>query len=145
MFFWRDIDVSAFFAKTNNGAGGMGQLGKISSLKDLPKPAALLAAVRSAVAQRESPASATKRARKPGKELPVPADLKRALGKNAKAAATFRAFSPSHRRAYLDWIADAKLPATRAKRIATTIDCLAAGKRHDWKYQESRQRNSRKK
>jgi uncharacterized protein YdeI (YjbR/CyaY-like superfamily) len=141
LFFWRDIDVSGCLPKTNHGAAGMGQFGRIASLKDLPSKSALLACVRSAVAQRESPSSAKMRARKPAKELPVPSDLQQALGKSAKAAATFRAFSPSHRRAYLDWIADAKLPATRAKRITTTIAWLADGKRHDWKYQESRPRS----
>lgn len=83
-------------------------------------------------------ASAQKRARKPGKELPVPTDLKKALAANAKAAATFKGFAPSHRTAYLDWISDAKQPATRAKRIGTTLSWLAEGKPQNWKYREPR-------
>ena len=136
LFFWRDIDVSPWLEKTNTAGAGMGQFGKITSVADLPKDSVLLACVRSAVDQREAPSSKIKRARKPGKELPVPADLKKALAANAKAAATFTAFAPSHRRAYLDWISDAKLPATRAKRLATTIDWLTAGKPQNWKYLE---------
>jgi hypothetical protein len=134
LFFWRDIDVSAWLEKTNTAGAGMGQFGKLTTLADLPKDAVLLACVRAAVAQRDSPSSKPKRARQPGKELPVPADLKKALASNAPAAATFRNFAPSHRRAYLEWISDAKQPATRAKRLATTLTWLAEGKPQNWKY-----------
>jgi uncharacterized protein YdeI (YjbR/CyaY-like superfamily) len=116
----------------------MGQFGKLTSMADLPKDSVLLACVRAAVEQRDSPASKTKRARKPGKELPVPADLKKALAANAKAAATFSNFAPSHRRAYIDWITDAKQPATREKRLDTTIEWLTEGKPQNWKYLKSR-------
>lgn len=134
LFFWRDIDVSGYLPKTNTAGAGMGQFGKITTRAELPKDSALLACVRAAVEQRNSPASAAKRARQPGKELPVPADLKKALAANVKAAATFKAFAPSHRRAYLDWIADAKQPATRERRLRTTIEWLTAGKPQNWKY-----------
>ena len=134
MFFWRDIDVSRWLPKTNNAGAGMGQFGKITSLADLPKESVLLACVRAAVEQRDAPASKVKRARKPGKELPVPADLKKALATNAKAAATFKNFAPSHRREYIDWITDAKRPETREKRLTTTIEWLTEGKSQNWKY-----------
>jgi uncharacterized protein YdeI (YjbR/CyaY-like superfamily) len=98
----------------------------------------LLACVRGAVEQREAPASKIKRARKPGKELPVPGDLKKALAKNIKAAATFKNFSPSHRWEYINWITEAKRPETREKRLATTIEWLTEGKSQNWKYLEQR-------
>ena len=138
MFFWRDIDVDHWHPKTNTPGAGMGQFGKLTSMADLPKESALLACVRAAVAQRDAPASKIKRARKPAKELPVPADLRKALAANAKAAATFKNFAPSHRREYLDWIADAKQPATRERRLRTTIEWLEAGKPQNWKYLEQR-------
>ena len=137
LFFWRDIDVSRWLPKTNTAGSGMGQFGRIASLADLPADSLMLACVRAAVEQRDAPGSRVKRARKPGKELPVPADLKKALAANAKAAATFRNFAPSHRRAYLDWLAEAKRPATREQRLQTTIQWLAEGKRQNWKYLES--------
>jgi len=138
LFFWRDIDVGRWLPKTNNGAAGMGQFGKITSLADLPKDSVLLACVRGAVEQREAPASKIKRARKPGKELPVPADLKKALAANARAAATFANFPPSHRWEYINWITEAKRPETREKRLATTIEWLTEGKSQNWKYLEQR-------
>jgi uncharacterized protein YdeI (YjbR/CyaY-like superfamily) len=138
LFFWRDIDVSRWLEKTNTAGAGMGQFGKIASMEDLPKDKVLLACVRSAVEQRDAPESKSKRARQPAKELPVPGDLKKALAANAKAAATFRNFAPSHRRAYLDWISDAKQPATRERRLHTTMEWLTAGKPQNWKYLEQR-------
>jgi uncharacterized protein YdeI (YjbR/CyaY-like superfamily) len=138
LFFWRDIDVSQWLEKTNTAGASMGQFGKITSLADLPKDAILLKCVRTAVEQRDAPASKEKRARKPGKELLVPRDLKKALATNATAAATFKAFAPSHRRAYIDWISDAKQPATREKRLYTTIEWLTEGKPQNWKYLEQR-------
>ena len=134
MFFWRDIDVSRWLEKTNTAGAGMGQFGKLTALSDLPKDSVLLACVRAAVEQRDAPSSKTKRARQPGKELPVPPDLKKALAANSKSAATFKNFSPSHRREYIKWITDAKQPATRERRLQTTLEWLSEGKPHNWKY-----------
>lgn len=57
--------------------------------------------------------------------LTVPADLAAALATNAAAAANFAAFSPSSRRAILEWIALAKRAETRVKRIAETARLAA--------------------
>lgn len=134
LFFWRGIDVSPWLGKTGATKSGMGQLGKIAALADLPKDAVLLACVRGAMEQRDSPVARAKRPRRPAKELPVPAELQQALAANAKAQATFTTFAPSHRRAYIEWITGAKQPATRARRLQTTLEWLAEGKPHNWKY-----------
>jgi uncharacterized protein YdeI (YjbR/CyaY-like superfamily) len=65
----------------------------------------------------------------------VPADFAAALKKNKKAQATFEAFSPSHRREYLEWITDAKQEATRQRRMTTAIEWMSEGKSLNWKYQ----------
>lgn len=52
--------------------------------------------------------------------LEVPADLAEALAAYPDAAANFAAFPRSARRGILEWIVQAKTPATRAKRIAET-------------------------
>ena len=136
LFFWRDIDVSQWLKKTQTAGAGMGEFGKLTSLADLPDDATLLACVRSAVEQRNSPDSKAKRAPKPAKAVAVPADLKTALSKNAKAAKTFEEFAPSHRREYIMWITEAKRPETRAKRLQTTLEWLTEGKKQNWKYLE---------
>ena len=64
----------------------------------------------------------------------APADLLAALARNRKAKATFDAFPPSHRREYVEWIVEAKRPETRARRLETAIEWMAAGKARDWKY-----------
>lgn len=50
------------------------------------------------------------------------------------AAATFKAFPPSQRREYVEWIAEAKREETRGRRIAQAIEWLAEGKPRNWKY-----------
>ena len=54
--------------------------------------------------------------------------------KNKKALETFIAFSPSHKREYLEWITEAKTEATRERRMATAIEWLSEGKSRNWKY-----------
>jgi uncharacterized protein YdeI (YjbR/CyaY-like superfamily) len=62
-------------------------------------------------------------------------DFAAALDANPKAKVTLAGFPPSARRDYLDWIAEAKQDATRAKRIATAVEWLSGGKRRHWKYE----------
>ena len=57
--------------------------------------------------------------------LTVPDDLAVLLSKNKQAAGYFQAFPPSARRGILEWIANAKRPETRARRIAETVTLAA--------------------
>lgn len=56
------------------------------------------------------------------------------LKKSAKARAEWADFSPSARREYIEWITEAKRPETRAERLKTTVQWVAAGKPRNWKY-----------
>ncbi|HLT24351.1 MAG TPA: YdeI/OmpD-associated family protein, partial [Ignavibacteria bacterium] len=47
----------------------------------------------------------------------------------------FAAFSPSHKREYIEWVTEAKTEATREKRLATAIEWMSEGKSRHWKYQ----------
>ena len=73
----------------------------------------------------------------PKVELSTPPALTAALKRNKKAQAAFDAFSPSHRREYVEWITDAKREETRARRVATAVEWLAEGKSRNWKYERS--------
>ena len=64
-----------------------------------------------------------------------PSYLIAALRKNRKAFAAFEAFSPSHKREYVEWITDAKTDATRERRLTRAIVWMAEGKSRNWKYQ----------
>ena len=112
----------------------MGQFGKVTSLDDLPSDATILKLIRAAATLNEQGVKkpVTKTVKPPPR---TPVDLARALKKNGKASAAFKAFSPSHRREYIQWITEAKTPETRAKRVATTVAWSAAGKGRNWKYQ----------
>jgi len=71
----------------------------------------------------------------------MPSAFRTALAGNRQAADAFAAFSPSHRREYVEWIAGAKQQATRDRRIAQAIEQITAGKSHHWKYQQPRRGN----
>jgi len=64
----------------------------------------------------------------------VPPELAEALSGDAAATATWQGFPPGCRREYRDWIAGAKRPETRAKRVAQAIGQLREGKRLNWQY-----------
>lgn len=61
--------------------------------------------------------------------LEVPADLEAALAERPPAAAFFAALPPSTRKMALGWIATAKRPETRARRIAAVADAAARDER----------------
>lgn len=53
-----------------------------------------------------------------------PQDLDTALRADPEAMRKFQALAPSHKAEYLRWIADARRPATRAKRIAKVAEMV---------------------
>ena len=64
----------------------------------------------------------------------VPPVLAAALQKNKKARTAFDAFSPSHKREYVEWITEAKRDETRQQRVQTAVKWIAEGKSRNWKY-----------
>ncbi len=62
------------------------------------------------------------------KLLVLPAAFARRLKSNRKAHVYFAAQPPWYRRACTHWIVSAKKPETQAKRLATLIECSAAGR-----------------
>lgn len=59
----------------------------------------------------------------------VPDDLAAALADQPPAAMWFEAFSKSAKRAMLEWVAQAKRPETRAKRVGAIADRAAVNER----------------
>ncbi len=133
--FWRHKDVLG--DKEESDAQGMGQFGKISTLKDLPPKKAFSASIKKAMAAIET-GGKPKRPKSAPKPAPsVPDDLAALLAQKKHAAArkAYDSFPPSAQREYVEWITEAKTEATRQKRIATTLEWLAEGKRRNWKYE----------
>ncbi|MDX2243828.1 MAG: YdeI/OmpD-associated family protein [Leptolyngbyaceae cyanobacterium bins.302] len=66
--------------------------------------------------------------------LEIPPDLEQALASYAAAQQNFEAFPKSVKRGILEWIATAKKPETRAKRIAETAELAAKNQRaNQWR------------
>jgi uncharacterized protein YdeI (YjbR/CyaY-like superfamily) len=112
----------------------MGSFGKIRSVADLPAEGEFARMAREAMKLTDENVKAPPRPKAAKKPLVVPAALKAALAKNKKAAATFDAFSYSHRREYVEWVAEAKRDETRDARVKQAVAWLAAGKPRHWKY-----------
>lgn len=120
--------------RNDNSLEGMGSFGKIRSLADLPAESEFAKMAKEAMKLTDENVKAPP---KPGKErepLVIPPALKAALAKSKKAAATFEKFSYSHRREYIDWIAEAKRDETRDARVKQAIEWMAEGKQRHWKY-----------
>ncbi|MGB5131097.1 MAG: YdeI/OmpD-associated family protein [Steroidobacteraceae bacterium] len=107
---------------------------KLRSVGDLPSDAVLVRYIKAAVALNEQGAKVPRPARKKRPPPKAPPDLVAAFRKSPKAKATYKAFSPSQQREYVEWITEAKLQATRRKRLATAIEWMAAGRPRNWKY-----------
>ncbi len=134
----------AEMAQTLRGGGidskeGMGSFGKVTSLADLPPQPELEAYIRHAadLIAAGTRTHSIQRVAKPGtrEKIEFPQALIQALQTDKIAARKFDQLSPSCRREYAEWIADAKRDETRSKRIATALAWIAEGKSRNWKYE----------
>ena len=112
----------------------MGQFGRIRSIDDLPSRRTLTGYIKKAMALNEAGVKAPRETKPKRKPLPMPDELRRALGKNKPAKSAFEAFSPSHQREYIEWITEAKTDETRSRRVEMAVEWMAEGKPRNWKY-----------
>jgi uncharacterized protein YdeI (YjbR/CyaY-like superfamily) len=110
------------------------QMGRIATLDDLPPKKKLVGYLRKAKELNDAGTKVERKAPKPKPAIRTPTFLTAALKKNKKAATTFAAFSPSHKREYLEWLTEAKTEETRNKRLAQALEWMAEGKARNWKY-----------
>jgi uncharacterized protein YdeI (YjbR/CyaY-like superfamily) len=123
---------------------GMGSLGKIHSLDELPNDRLFKSYLKKAVEYNvEHEKSPLKVARKRKPDLAVPPYLSAALLKNKKAGAGFDGLTPGKRREYIEWLEEAKTEATRDKRLEQTLEWVAEGKSRNWKYESKAANPSR--
>jgi hypothetical protein len=131
--FWKG---SLVLGPDKKDVDGMGQFGRLTKVADLPPKAKLIAYIKKAKKLNDEGVTAPRaagRTKKP--EIEVPQYIHAALRKNSKARSAFEAFSPSHRREYVEWITDAKSDVTRERRLETALEWMAEGKSRNWKYQ----------
>ena len=129
--FWRGQELRGGDAEAN----GMGQFGKLTSVDDLPPDAELDRLIREAAELARTAPAPRKVKHEPKPVAELHPEFAAALEQAPAAKAVLEGFSPSARRDYLDWIAEAKQDATRQKRIATAIEWLGEGKKRHWKYE----------
>lgn len=134
--FWLQPEMSdpyGIFKRAEEG--GMGCLGKMTSVDDLPDYAQLGAYILEAMALTEQgvkPRVLTSKDPKPA--LEIPAELQAVLDQNPQAKSVFEAFPPSHKKEYIVWIREAKREETRQRRLEQMLENLKEGKSKEWKY-----------
>lgn len=133
--FWKQslLEESAFPAEKT----AMGSFGRITSLADLPDDATFKKLIHDAMKLNENGVKIRRTpAPKANREVDVPEILKAALKTDPRAAETFESFPYSCKKEYVEWITEAKTDSTREKRLATTMEWLAEGKRRNWRYEK---------
>ena len=135
---WKENLVMAKNQTADDRDTGMGNFGKLTSLKDLPSDKELKAILKEA-ARKIAAGERIKNWERPAKRAPaeveVPEALATALARNKAAAKVFDSMAAGCRRDYCDWITEAKREETRDKRVATAVEWIAEGKQRHWKYQ----------
>lgn len=115
---------------------GMGDLGKLTSIDDLPSldlfKTMLFEARDLNLAGKTLPKKTTNLLEI--KESPI---LMEAFKQHATAHAFYEKFSPSQKKEYNNWILEAKTDLTRDRRIAQAIEWISEGKSRNWKYMPS--------
>ncbi len=125
---------------TTIGKTSMGNFGQIKKLADLPRDKILKDYLKQAANLNEAGVKLPRIRIKNTSELEVPDYFMKVLKKNKNAMIGFEAFSPSHKKEYIEWITDAKTEITRDKRIATAVEWIEEGKSRNWKYVRQRQK-----
>jgi uncharacterized protein YdeI (YjbR/CyaY-like superfamily) len=112
----------------------LGHRGRITSVDDLPPDKELTRILKAAAELNDKGIKAERPKAAPKPPVKVPTYLKKALDGNKKAAATFAAFSPSHKREYVEWVTEAKSEETRNRRLVQAVEWMTQGKPRNWKY-----------
>ena len=113
---------------------------KIKSLADLPSDKILTGYIKEAARLNDECIKLPPRKKTTEtKELIIPDYFTKALSKNKTACKIFEAFSPSHKKEYVQWITEAKTEETKNKRMAKALEQITEGKGLNWKYERPKE------
>lgn len=118
----------------NKGGEAMGNLGRITSLKDLPPDKVIIDFIKQAKKLNDDGIKLPPKVKKTAKPLKVPSEFVSALKANKKANLNFEKFSQSQKNEYTNWIIEAKTEATKEKRMELAVEWISEGKIRNWKY-----------
>ena len=108
-----------------------GYMDKIKDISELPNKKILIAYIKEAM-ELNANGTAKPIKEKLAVEVVAPKAFIDALKKDKKASSIFESKSPSFRKAYVLWVADAKTDETRQKRIDQSLEWIAEGKDRFW-------------
>lgn len=131
--FWKHQLMKEMLPKGEQRA--FGAFAKITSVDAMPSEAAIVRIVKAAKRLNDEGVKVAREKKPPKPPVRVPPYFQAMLRKSPKAAEVFKAFSPSHRREYVEWITEAKSDATRERRVAQAIEWILEGKSRNWKYE----------
>ncbi|HVW94653.1 MAG TPA: DUF1801 domain-containing protein [Mucilaginibacter sp.] len=136
--FWKSsrLNDPNGYLKGSDDEAAAGSFGRIEKMDDLPPDEALTDFVLQMIAINESGIKEPKKPVVPKAELPMPDDFKDMLSGDVTALGYFEDFSPSKKREYLEWFAEAKSETTRQKRMEQALEWIGEGKSRHWKYQK---------
>ncbi|MEO5942036.1 MAG: YdeI/OmpD-associated family protein [Ferruginibacter sp.] len=110
-----------------------GYMDKIKDISELPNKKTLIAYIKEAMELNATGTAKPKPVKeKSTVEVVAPKEFLGALKKDKKASEIFESKSPSFRKNYIIWIADAKTDETRQKRIDQSLEWIAEGKDRFW-------------
>ncbi|MBS1502987.1 MAG: YdeI/OmpD-associated family protein [Bacteroidetes bacterium] len=135
--FWKAsrLKDSNGYLKGSDEEAAAGSFGRIEKLSDLPPDDVLIGFIHQMITLNESGVKEPQKPAAPKADLPMPGDFDKLLKGNLAAMDNFEKFSPSKKREYLEWFAEAKSDATREKRMEQALEWIAEGKSRNWKYQ----------
>jgi len=131
--FWKHQLLADLLPKGDQSA--FGRFGELTSVMDLPIRAAIVKIVKAAARLNEEGAKVPRPVRAKRPPVRTPPFFMAALKKNPQALANYEAFSPSHKREYVEYLTEAKQDDTRQRRLKTAIEWIADGKARNWKYE----------
>lgn len=134
--FWKaGIMKDAKDLQSEEKRGAMGNLGRLTSLKDLPSDKKIMGWLKEAMKLNDLGTKVPKNVTKhPRKAVVTPDWFIEAVKKNKKAWATFDKATPGFRKEYVQWVTEAKTEETQQKRLKQSIEWMAEGKHRNWKY-----------
>lgn len=119
---------------SNNGGEAMGNLGKITSLEDLPPDAVIIDFIRQAKKLNDDGIKVPAKPKAEPTAIAAPDYFLEALKTNPKAFEIFENWPPGKRKEYIVWITEAKTEKTRNERMKTAVEWIGEGKIRNWKY-----------
>ncbi|WP_428071186.1 YdeI/OmpD-associated family protein [Chryseobacterium gambrini] len=136
MGFWLHDEMTSLKEfETEAEKTNMFSLGKITETENLPSKPQLKKMIVEAMELTDMGVT-LKKATPSKTETEVPDYFQNALNENKKALEIFKKASPSFRKEYINWIAEAKTESTRNKRMDQALEWISEGKGRNWKYEK---------